>query len=107
MTVGNLWEDPWEKAYGLPSTMTRQVLLFDRLWQSEPDKAKFEDLCDWVIGVKKDVRTKLKALELFMRLYELKTFEFFMHLKEKQQSGVETHSTRTCDPPPNNRTTLQ
>ena len=45
MTVGHLLEDPWEEARELRNTMARQVLLFDCLWQSEPDEARFEDLC--------------------------------------------------------------
>ena len=48
--------------------MTCHVLLFNILWQAEPNEARFEDLPEWVAIVEDEARTKLKALELFMQL---------------------------------------
>ena len=82
MTVGHLLEDPWEDARELRNTMACQVLLFDCLWQSEPDEARFEDLREWVAIVKNNAKTKLKALELIMLL------------QEKRQHGVKTRNRK-------------
>ena len=54
MAIGHLLKDLWEEACNLRNATARRLLLFNCLWQSEPDETRFEDLREWVAIVKTD-----------------------------------------------------
>ena len=87
MAIGHLLETPWEEARTLRDRTTNDEFLFDCLWRSEPDAKKFENLREWVAVVKTDARSKIKALDLFMRL------------RERQRQRTEPHYPKPCNPP--------
>ena len=87
MAIGHLLETPWEEARTLRDMTTHDAFLFDCLWRSEPDVARFENLREWVAVVKTDARSKLKALDLFMRL------------RERQCQRTEPSYKKPCNPP--------
>ena len=69
MTVGHLLEDPWKEAANLQQTIAHGVSMFKILWQAKPNEARFDNLREWVTIAVIEVKTNLKALELFMRLW--------------------------------------
>ena len=86
MAVGHLLETPWEEARTLRNMTSHDEFIFDVLWRSEPDPRRFEDLREWVAVVKTDARSKIKALDLFMRL------------RERQRQSTGPHYPKPCNP---------
>ena len=86
MMVGHLLKDPLVEASKLQYTMAHHVSIFKILWQAELTEARFENLRECVAIIDSEVRTKLRALELFMRL------------RKKQQYGHEKHDPPTTGP---------
>ena len=70
MAQGHRLQDPRTKACTLWNAMSRTAHLFDCLWRSEPDPDRFENLRERVFVVHTDAKTKLKALELFVKLQQ-------------------------------------
>ena len=40
------------------------------LWLSEPNEARYHGISNWITTIKDEVRTKLRALEVFIRARE-------------------------------------
>jgi hypothetical protein len=70
MAQGHCLQDPWNEACTLRNAMSRTAHLFDCLWRSEPDPDRFENLREWVFVVHTNAKTKLKAIELFVKLQQ-------------------------------------
>ena len=92
MAIGHLLKNPWEEAHNLRTATAHDAFLFDCLWRSEPNGARFENLREWVAVVKADARSKLKALDLFIRL------------QERQRHRPELSYDKPCNPPSTNPT---
>ena len=48
----------------------RRSLLLRILWLSKPNEARYHGISDWIATIKDEVRTKLRALEVFIRARE-------------------------------------
>ena len=87
MATGHLQDQPWEEASRLRTATAHDVFILDCLWQSEADVTRFENLRQWVAIVKADTKSKLKALDLFVRL------------RERQRLRTEPTHQKPCNPP--------
>ena len=87
MATGHLLDQPWEEARNLRTATAHDVFILDCLWRSEPDVTRFENLRKWVAVVKADTKSKLKALDLFVRL------------RERQRLRTEPTYQQPCNPP--------
>ena len=85
MAQGHRLQDPWT----LWNSMSPTAHLFDCLWRSEPDPARFKNLREWVLVVHTDAKTKLKALELFVKLQQRK--------RQRSHISQQSHS-KPCNP---------
>ena len=72
MANGHRLPDPWDEACALRKAMTRTTHLFNCLWRSEGDSERFENLREWVFVVHTDTKTKLTAIDLFVKLEQRK-----------------------------------
>ena len=88
MAIGHLLENPWEEARTLRDKTAHGTFLFDCLWRSEPDEARFVNLREWVAIVKTDAKSKLKALD-------------FIRLRERKRRGAVPNYKKPCNPPSN------
>ena len=68
MANGHRLPDPWDEACALEKAMTRTTHMFFCLWQSEGDPKRFENIQEWASIVHEDAKTKVTAIELFVRL---------------------------------------
>ena len=68
MANGHRLPDPWDEACALEKAMTRTTHMFFCLWQSEGDPKRFENIREWASIVHEDAKTKITAIELFVRL---------------------------------------
>ena len=89
MEHGHRLRDRWYEACTLWNTMSRTALLFDCLWRSEPNPDRFENLREWVSIIHTDAKTKLKALELFVK---------FQQRKRQWSNGSQAPQFKTCNP---------
>ena len=87
MATGHLQDQPWEEASQLRTATAHDVFILDCLWRSEADATRFENLRKWIAVVKADTKSKLKALDLFVRL------------RERQRLRTEPTHQQPCNPP--------
>ena len=66
-TVGNLRPEQWTEAGEFQGKLTHRLLI---LWHAEPDKARFYGMSTWITVIEDEVRTKLRAMEVFIRVRE-------------------------------------
>jgi hypothetical protein len=89
MAQGHLLPDPWDEACTLRNAMSRTAHLFDCLWKSEPDPIRYENLQEWVFIVHTDAKTRLKAIDLFVKLQQRK--------RQRSHISQQSHS-KPCNP---------
>lgn len=89
MANGHHLPDPWDEALALRKAMSRTAHLFDCLWRSEPDPERFENLREWVSVVHADAKTKLTAIELFVKLQQR---------KRQRSNGSKSPQIKPCNP---------
>ena len=89
MAQGHLLPDPWDEACTLRNAMSRTAHLFDCLWKSEPDPIRYENLREWVFIVHTDAKTRLKAIDLFVKLQQRK--------RQRSHISQQSHS-KPCNP---------
>ena len=92
MANGHRLPDPWTEACALRKAMTCTAHLFACLWQSEGDPERFENIQEWASIVYEDAKTKITAIELFVRLER----------RRRQRRSGETGT-----PPPKARSPIQ
>ena len=92
MMNGHRLPDPWDEACALEKAMTRTTLLFYCLWQSEGNPKRFDDIREWASIVHEDAKTKVTAIELFVRLERRR--------RQRRSSETNTPSPKTCNPAP-------
>ena len=91
MANGHRLPDPWDEACALQKAMTRTTHLFDCLWQSEGDPTRFENIREWASIVHADAKTKLTAIELFVKL-EQKTPATIKRIKHTPTEALQPHT---------------
>jgi len=90
MMNGHRLPDPWDEACALEKAMTRTTLLFYCLWQSEGDQKRFDDIQEWATIVHEDAKTKITAIELFVRLEKRR--------RQRRSSETDVPSQETRNP---------
>ena len=90
MANGHRLPDPWDEACALQKAMTRTTHLFDCLWQSEGDPKRFENIREWASILHADAKTKLTAIELFVKLEHRK--------RQRRSNGSSTPQSKSCNP---------
>ena len=90
MMNGHRLPDPWDEACALEKAMTRTTLLFYCLWQSEGDQKRFDDIQEWATIVHEDAKTKITAIELFVRLEKRR--------RQRRSSETDVSSQKTRSP---------
>ena len=73
MTVGSLRSTPWAEAGDLQRMLAHQLSILKILWYAEPDEVRFENLSDWITVIEVEVRTKLRAMEVFIQVRTMRT----------------------------------
>ena len=63
--------------------LAHRLSMLKILWYAEPDEVKFEDMSNWISVIEDEEKTKLKAMELFVRIRE-------MRLPTEHKAGVQT-----------------
>ena len=66
MRVGSFHSAQWAEANDLQRTLAHWLSILKILWYAKPDEVKFEDMSDWITVIKDEVRTKLKAVAMFI-----------------------------------------
>ena len=92
MANGHRLPDPWEEACALEKAMTRTTHMFFCLWQSEGDPKRFENIREWASIVHEDAKTKLTAIELFVKLERRR--------RQRRSSETDTLSPEARNPTP-------
>ena len=92
MANGHRLPDPWNEACALEKAMTRTTLMFFCLWQSEGDPERFENIQEWASIVYEDARTKITAIELFVKLERRK--------RQRRSGEADTPSSKARNPIP-------
>ena len=90
MMNGHRLPDPWDEACALEKAMTRTTLMFYCLWQSEGDQKRFDDIQEWATIVHEDAKTKITAIELFVRLEKRR--------RQRRSSETDVPSQETRNP---------
>ena len=69
-TIRNPHPEEWTEAKESKKKLMQQSSLLRILWLSEPNEARYHSISDWITTIKDEVRTKLRALEVFIRARE-------------------------------------
>ena len=94
MANGHRLPDPWIEACALRKAMTCTAHLFACLWQSEGDPERFENIQEWASIVYEDAKTKITAIELFVRLERRR--------RQRRSGEADTPSPKARNPIPAN-----
>ena len=82
-TVGSLCSEQWAEAGDLQWKLAHRLLILKILWHAEPDEVRFHGMSNWITVIEDEVRTKLRAMEVFVRVRERR-------LPSEHNAGVQT-----------------
>ena len=94
MANGHRLPDPWDEACALEKAMSRTTHMFFCLWQSEGDPERFENIQEWASIVYEDAKTKMTAIEIFVRLERRR--------RQRRSGETDTPSPKARNPIPAN-----
>ena len=69
-TIGSLHLEQWAEAGDLQQKLAHRLSIMKILWHAEPDEARFHGMRDWITVIEDKVRTKLRAMDVFVRVRE-------------------------------------